>query len=92
MERHHLHTIQQLQLELADSRERSGAYNDDSRMSQINSNNNVNQYGQENASQFDLNGGNASGGNNGLHPNESSDNVPPFASTSNPQIQVGCFN
>ncbi|XP_057454201.1 uncharacterized protein LOC130745820 isoform X2 [Lotus japonicus] len=88
MERHHLHTIQQLQLELADSRERSGAYNDDSRMSQINSNNNVNQYGQENASQFDLNGGNASGGNNGLHPNESSDNVPPFASTSNPQIQA----
>lgn len=89
MERLHLHTIQQLQLELADARERSGTYNDDSRMSQINSTNNATQFGQENGNQFDLNGGNASGGNNGLVTNVSSDNVPPFASSGNPSIQVG---
>lgn len=92
MERVHLHAIQQLQLELADARERSGTFNDDSRMSQINSKNNVTQFGQENGSQFDLNGSNASGGNNGLLPNESTDNGPPFASTGNASIQVGCFN
>lgn len=91
MERIHLHAIQQLQLELADARERSGAYNDDSRMSQINSKN-VTQYGQENGNHFDLNGGNASGGNNGLITNENSDNVPPFASSGNLSIQVRFFN
>lgn len=88
MERLHLHTIQQLQLELADARERSGTYNDDSRMSQMNSKTNVTQFGQENGNQFDLNGGNASGGNNGPLPNENSDNVPPFASTGNATMQV----
>ncbi|TKY74036.1 Reticulocyte-binding protein a [Spatholobus suberectus] len=88
MERVHLHAIQQLQLELADARERSGTYNDDSRMSQMNSKNNVTQFGQENGSQFDLNGGNASGGNNGLLPNESTDNSPPFASTGNASIET----
>ena len=90
MERLHLHAIQQLQLELADARERSGTYNDDSRMSQMNSKKNVTQFGQENGNQFDLNGGNASGGNNGLLPNESSDNAPPFASSGNASIQVEC--
>ncbi|XP_020236764.1 uncharacterized protein LOC109816249 isoform X2 [Cajanus cajan] len=88
MERVHLHAIQQLQLELADARERSGTYNDDSRMSQMNSKNNVTQFGQENGSQFDLNGGNASGGNNGLLPSESTDNGPSFASTGNASIQT----
>jgi len=90
MERVHLHTIQQLQLELADARERSGAYNDDSRMSQMNSKSNATQFGHENGSQFDLNGSNASGGNNGLLPNESTDNGVPFSSTGNASIQVGC--
>ncbi|XP_027357300.1 uncharacterized protein LOC113866658 isoform X6 [Abrus precatorius] len=88
MERVHLHAIQQLQLELADARERSGTYNDDSRISQMNSKNNVTQFGQENGNQFDLHGGNASGGNTGLLPNESSDNVSPFASTGNASIQT----
>ncbi|KAK9994869.1 hypothetical protein SO802_024572 [Lithocarpus litseifolius] len=37
MERLHMHTIQQLQLELADARERSGTYSDESRISQTNS-------------------------------------------------------
>jgi len=92
MERVHLHAIQQLQLELADARERSGTFNDDSRMSQINSKNNVTQFGQENGSQFDLNGSNASGGNNGLLPSESTANDGPFVSTGNASIQVWCFN
>ncbi|CAJ2667323.1 unnamed protein product [Trifolium pratense] len=88
MERLHLHAIQQLQLELADARERAGTYNDDSRMSQVNSKSNVAQYGQENGSQFDLNGGNASGGNNGLLTNENSENGPQFSTSGNPSIQT----
>lgn len=87
-----MHTIQQLQLELADARERSGAYNDDSRMSQTSSNKNASQFGQDNGNQFDVNGGISSGGNNGLLPNENSDNVPPFASSGNASAQVRCFN
>ncbi|KAL2339563.1 hypothetical protein Fmac_007503 [Flemingia macrophylla] len=88
MERVHLHAIQQLQLELADARERNGSYNDDSRMPQMNSKNNATQFGQENGSQYDLNGGNASGGNNGLLPSETTDNGPSFGSTGNASIQT----
>ncbi|KAE9587265.1 hypothetical protein Lalb_Chr23g0271841 [Lupinus albus] len=83
----HLHTIQQLQLELAEARERSGTYSDDSKMSQMNSKNDVTQFGQDSGNQFDLNGGSASGGNNGRLSNESSDNVPPIASSGNATIQ-----
>lgn len=89
MERLHLHTIQQLQLELADARERTGTYNDDSRISQISSKSNVAQYGQENGNQFDLNGGTASGGNTGLLTNENSDNGPSFSTSGNQSVQVG---
>lgn len=88
MERHHLHAMQQLQLELADARERTGTYNDDSRLSQVNLKSNVAPYGQENGNQFDLNGGNASGGNTGLLTNENSDNGPPFSTSGNPSIQT----
>ncbi|MED6210030.1 hypothetical protein PIB30_060213 [Stylosanthes scabra] len=88
MERLHLNAIQQLQIELADIRERSGTYHEDSQMSQMNSKKNVTQFGQENGNQFDYNGSNASGGNNGLIPNEGSDNVPPFASSGNASIQT----
>lgn len=92
MERLHLHAIQQLQLELADARERSGTYNDDARISQINSKTNVAQYGHENGNQYDLSGANASGGNNGILTNESSDNGPPFSTPGNSSIQVRFFN
>ncbi|XP_027190173.1 uncharacterized protein [Cicer arietinum] len=88
MERLHLHAIQQLQLELADARERSGTYNDDARISQINSKTNVAQYGHENGNQYDLSGANASGGNNGILTNESSDNGPPFSTPGNSSIQT----
>ncbi|KAG4392897.1 hypothetical protein GLYMA_04G230800v4 [Glycine max] len=43
---------------------------------------------QENGSQFDLNGSNASGGNNGLLPSESTANDGPFVSTGNASIQT----
>ncbi|XP_019433494.1 PREDICTED: uncharacterized protein LOC109340295 isoform X3 [Lupinus angustifolius] len=87
MERLHLQTIHQLQLELAEARERNGTFNDDS-LSQMNSKNDVSQFGSENGNQFDLNRCNASGGNNGQLPNESPDNVPPFASTGNATMQT----
>ncbi|CAL0327510.1 unnamed protein product [Lupinus luteus] len=88
MERLHLHTIQKLQLELTEARERSGTYSDDSQMSQMNSKNDVTQFGQDSGNQFDVNGGSASGGNNGRLSNESSDNVPPFASSGNATMQT----
>ncbi|KAI4307045.1 hypothetical protein L6164_030276 [Bauhinia variegata] len=88
MERLHLHTIQQLQLELADAREKSGTYSDESRLSQTSSKKNVIQFGQENGNQFDINGGSTSGGNTGLLPNEKSDNAPQFASTGNASTQT----
>ncbi|XP_054797381.1 uncharacterized protein LOC129302483 isoform X1 [Prosopis cineraria] len=87
MERVHLHAVHQLQLELADARERSGAYNDDSRMSQTSSKQNASQFGQDNGNQFDANGSSSSGGNNGLLPNENSDNGLPLASSGNASIQ-----
>ncbi|CAL0305398.1 unnamed protein product [Lupinus luteus] len=88
MERLHLQTIHQLQLELAEARERSGNFNDDSQMSQMNSKNDVSQFGSENGNQTDLNRSNASSGNNGQLPNESPDNVSPFASTGNATMQT----
>lgn len=91
MERLHLHA-QQLQLELADARERSGAYNDDSQMSQTNTKNNVSEFGQDNGNQFDVNGSDNTNGNTGLLPHENSNSVSPFSSTGNEPMQVGCFN
>ena len=90
MERLHMHTIQQLQLELADARERSGTYSDESRISQTNSKD-VSQFGQSNGNQLDSNGGGGtSGGNSGVLPNGNSDNVSSFASTGNAPAQVNC--
>ncbi|KAK4277620.1 hypothetical protein QN277_015592 [Acacia crassicarpa] len=88
MERVHVHAMHQLQLELADARERSGAYNDDSRMSQTSSKQNATQLVQDNGNQFDVNGSSSSGGNNSLLPNRSSENGLPIASTGNAPIQT----
>ncbi|XP_028806627.1 uncharacterized protein LOC114761438 [Neltuma alba] len=88
MERVHLHAIHQLQLELADARERSGAYNDDSRMSQTSSKQSASQFVQDNGNQFDVNGSSSSGGNNGLLPTENSENGLPLASTGNAPVQT----
>ncbi|GLT66648.1 hypothetical protein SLA2020_390030 [Shorea laevis] len=87
MERLHLHTIQQLHLELADARERSGTYNGESHLSQTNSKD-VSQFVQSNGNQLDGNRGGTSGGNSGVLPNGNSDNVTSFASTDNASTQT----
>ncbi|XP_028055007.1 uncharacterized protein LOC114298138 [Camellia sinensis] len=87
MERLHLHTIQQLQLELADARERSGTYTEESRVSQTNSNDAL-QYGQNNGNQLDVDGGVTTNSNSGDLPNGNVENVTSFVSTGNASTQV----
>ncbi|XP_048325351.1 uncharacterized protein LOC107414965 isoform X3 [Ziziphus jujuba] len=87
MERLHMHTIQQLQLELADARERSGTFTDESRISQENSKD-VSQFSQTNGSQLDMNGGGTSGGSTGALPNGNSDNISSFVSAGNASTQI----
>ncbi|KAJ6340725.1 hypothetical protein OIU77_008475 [Salix suchowensis] len=82
MERIHLHTIQQLQLELADARERSGSYTDETHLSQSNPKD-VSSFSQNNGNQLDVNGTTASNANNGALQNGNADNAPSFASTVN---------
>lgn len=85
-----MHTIQQLQLELADARERSGTFTDDSRLSHENSKD-VSHFNQTNGNQLDMIGGGMSGGSAGALPNGNSDNVPPFVSAGNASTQVTYF-
>uniref|UniRef100_A0A6P3ZJJ5 uncharacterized protein LOC107414965 isoform X1 n=1 Tax=Ziziphus jujuba TaxID=326968 RepID=A0A6P3ZJJ5_ZIZJJ len=87
MERLHMHTIQQLQLELADARERSGTFTDESRISQENSKD-VSQFSQTNGSQLDMNGCGTSGGSTGALPNGNSDNISSFVSAGNASTQI----
>ncbi|CAK7324260.1 unnamed protein product [Dovyalis caffra] len=82
MERIHLHTIQQLQFELADARERSGSYTDESHLSQSNSKD-MSNFSQNNGNQVDVNGTAASNANNGALSNGNADNASSFASTGN---------
>ncbi|KAA8533551.1 hypothetical protein F0562_031015 [Nyssa sinensis] len=87
MERLHMHTIQQLQLELADARERTGTYSDEPHVSQTNSND-VHQFGHNNGSQLDVNGSSTHSGNSGVFPNGNAENVPSFVSAGNASPQV----
>ncbi|KAG4133845.1 hypothetical protein ERO13_D08G115200v2 [Gossypium hirsutum] len=82
MERLHLHTIHQLQLELADVRERNGSYTDGSHMSQTKSKD-LSQFGQTNGKQVDSNGSGATNANTGIISNGASDNVQTFVSPGN---------
>ncbi|XWS48639.1 hypothetical protein CRYUN_Cryun13aG0093300 [Craigia yunnanensis] len=82
MERLHLHTIHQLQLELADARERKSSYTDESHISQANSKD-LSQFGQNNGNQVDSNGSGATNANTGVILNGASDNVQSFASAGN---------
>ncbi|KAG7980416.1 hypothetical protein I3843_05G181600 [Carya illinoinensis] len=86
-DRHHLHTMQQLQLELADARERSGTYNDEPGLSQTKSKD-VSQFDQSNGIQLDANGGGTLSGNSAVLPNGNSGNVSSFASTGNSSAQT----
>lgn len=91
MERHHLHTMQQLQLELADARERSGTYSDEPGLSQTKSKD-VSQFDQSNGIQLDANGGGTLSGNSAVLPNGNSGNVSSFASTGSSSTQVNCIS
>ena len=87
MERLHLHTIQQLQHELADARERNGTFTDESHISQKDSKD-VSQFGQNNGNQLDVNGGGAMNTNSGVLPNGNGDNAASFVSSDNASTQV----
>ncbi|EXB43113.1 hypothetical protein L484_002581 [Morus notabilis] len=82
MERLHMHTLQQLQLELAEARERNGTLSDESRISQENLKD-ASQYGQNDGKQLEMNGGGTSSGGTGALQNGNSDNGPSFAPTGN---------
>ncbi|KDP26184.1 hypothetical protein JCGZ_22852 [Jatropha curcas] len=74
MERLHMITMQQLHLELADARERSGSYPDESHVSQKSSKD-LSKFGQNNGSQLDVNVSGATSANNGAIPNGNADNA-----------------
>ncbi|CAI0452642.1 unnamed protein product [Linum tenue] len=84
MERLHVHTIQQLQMELAD---RTGSYLDESRFSQTNSKDST-KFGQTSGNQLDVNGSGTSNANNGAHSNGVADSVSSFASSGNAANQT----
>nr|KJB52511.1 hypothetical protein B456_008G265800 [Gossypium raimondii] len=91
MERHHLHTVHQLQLELADARERKGTYSDESRLTQANSKD-LPQFGQHNGNQVDSNGSGATNVNTGVISKGASASVQPFsgnASNLNDHVRSG---
>ncbi|PSS32963.1 Interaptin like [Actinidia chinensis var. chinensis] len=87
MERLHLHTVQQLQLELADAREKCGTYPDESHVSQTISKG-ASQIGQNNGNQLDANGSSIPVANSGSLPNESPENVSSFVSAGNGSAQA----
>ncbi|XP_039010976.1 uncharacterized protein LOC120139956 isoform X2 [Hibiscus syriacus] len=74
MERLHLHTIHQLQLELADVRERNGSYTVESHISQRKSKD-LSQFGQNNGQQLDSNGSGTANANTVVISTGASDNV-----------------
>ncbi|XP_050385247.1 uncharacterized protein LOC126801826 isoform X2 [Argentina anserina] len=84
MERHHMHTVQQLQLELADARQRSGTYTDESRVANSTSKE-ASQFGRNNGNQIGMN---TSNGNTGALPNGNPEDVSSFSSTVNASSQV----
>ncbi|GFY84032.1 hypothetical protein Acr_03g0008060 [Actinidia rufa] len=87
MERLHLHTVQQLQLELADAREKCGTYPDESHVSQTISKD-ASQIGQNNGNQLDVNGSSIPVANSGSIPNGSPENVSSFVSAGNGSAQA----
>ncbi|KAG4172022.1 hypothetical protein ERO13_A12G247000v2 [Gossypium hirsutum] len=78
MERLHLHTVHQLQLELADARERKGTYSDESCITQANSKD-LPQFGQHNGNQVDSNGSGAINVDTGVISKGASASVQPFS-------------
>lgn len=85
-----MHAIQQLQHELADARERSGTFTDESHVSQKGSKD-ASQFGQTNGNQSDTNGGGSMSANDGFLQNGNSDNAASFASSGNASTEVILF-
>lgn len=79
-----MHTVQQLQLELADARQRSGTYTDESRVANSTSKD-ASQFGRNNGNQIEMN---MSNGNTGALPNGNPEDVSSFSSTVNASNQV----
>lgn len=84
MERLHIQTIQQLQLELAGAREKSGGYNNESCIPQPNSND-MSLFAQNSGSHLEANESSAS---TGSLPNGNSEKSQSFASSGNKSPQV----
>ncbi|XP_039063174.1 uncharacterized protein LOC120207820 [Hibiscus syriacus] len=82
MERLHLHTIHQLQLELADVRERNGSCTDESHVSQRKSKD-LSQFVQNKEQQVESNGSGAENANTAVISTGASDNVQSLVSASN---------
>lgn len=86
VERHHMQTIQQLQLELAEARERNVTYTEDSRMIHPTSKDGT-PYVQNNGNHFNVNDGGALSGNSGILPNGNMESAPPFVSVGDAQTK-----
>ncbi|CAA2999451.1 Hypothetical predicted protein [Olea europaea subsp. europaea] len=86
MERFHLH-IQQLQLELADAREKSGSYSDASHISQINPKD-ASEAGQSNGSQLEVKGNGTPSENSGSVQNGNVEGTPSFVPGVNTSMQT----
>ncbi|KAF2299490.1 hypothetical protein GH714_032175 [Hevea brasiliensis] len=87
MERLHLHTVQQLHLELADAKERSGTYPEESRISQTSSKD-ISKFGQSNVNQLDVNANGATSADNGPLPNGNADNASNQAASEGAQLST----
>ncbi|GMH28082.1 hypothetical protein Nepgr_029925 [Nepenthes gracilis] len=87
MERHHMQTFQQLQLELACAREKSGSYSEQSRVSQTDSID-VSPLAQHNGSHLEAKGCDTAKENTSYLPIVNSDNSQPFVSSGNLTSQI----
>lgn len=82
-----MQTIQQLQLELAQTREQNGVYTEDSRMTHSNSKD-VAPYVQNEGNQFNVNESGTLNGNSGMMPNGNLERAPPYVSAGNASTKV----
>ncbi|PIA48790.1 hypothetical protein AQUCO_01300014v1 [Aquilegia coerulea] len=87
MERHHLQAIQQLQLELAEARQRSGIYTDESSIDRANSEE-ASSFGQTKGTQFTVNEDGTISSNPRVVPNGNLDDYQPFAAFGNAPVKT----
>ncbi|KAF5185627.1 hypothetical protein FRX31_024787 [Thalictrum thalictroides] len=87
MERHHLQAIQQLQLELAEARQRNGIYTDESSLDRANSEE-ASSFGQTKGTQFTVNEDGTISSNLGVVSNGNLDDYQPFAAIANAPVKT----